>query len=165
MDSLSHLGPDGSARMVDVGAKPVTLRCAIAEAFVKMKPATARAVRTGKGKKGNVLETARLAGILGAKRASDLIPLCHPVALTKAAVDFEWRGASMLRLEARAEAWDRTGVEMEALTAAAAAALTVYDMVKALDRGVEIRTIRLLSKSGGKSGSYAMKKEMRKRKR
>ena len=165
MASLSHLGRDGSARMVDVGAKPVTHRIALAEAVVKMAPATARAVREGKGKKGNVLETARLAGIQGAKRTSDLIPLCHPIALTKAGVEFAWRGAATLRIEARAEAWDRTGVEMEALTAAAAAALTVYDMVKALDRGVEIRTIRLLSKSGGKSGPYAMKKEMRKRKR
>jgi cyclic pyranopterin phosphate synthase len=151
--------------MVDVGAKPVTHRVAVAEAVVGMKPSTARAVRTGRGKKGNVLETARLAGIGGAKRTSDLIPLCHPIALTKAGVEFAWRGASTLRITARAEAWDRTGVEMEALTAASVAALTVYDMVKALDRGVEIRTIRLLSKSGGKSGSYAMKKEMRKRKR
>ena len=165
MSELSHVGPDGAARMVDVGAKPVTHRVAVAEAVVGMNPATARAVRTGRGKKGNVLETARVAGIGGAKRTSELIPLCHPIALTKAGVEFEWRGSSTLRITARAEAWDRTGVEMEALTAASVAALTVYDMVKALDRGVEIRTIRLLSKSGGKSGSYAMKKEMRKRKR
>lgn len=165
MAELSHLGPDGAARMVDVSAKAVTHRVAVAEARLAMRPATARAVRSGRGKKGNVLETARLAGIGGAKRTSELIPLCHPVALTRVAVDFGWEGTSTLRIETRAEAWDRTGVEMEALTAAAAAALTVYDMVKALDRGVEIRTIRLLEKSGGKSGAYAMKKEMRKRKR
>ena len=163
MASLSHLGPDGSARMVDVGAKPVTHRIALAEAVVKMAPATARAVREGKGKKGNVLETARLAGIQGAKRTSDLIPLCHPIALTKAGVEFAWRGATTLRIETRAEAWDRTGVEMEALTAAAAAALTVYDMCKALDRRMEIRTIRLLEKRGGMSGSF-MREEKRKRK-
>ena len=148
--------------MVDVGAKPVTHRVAVAEAVVVMKPSTARLIRSGKGKKGNVLETARLAGIAGAKRTSDLIPLCHPVALTKAGVDFSWTGAA-LRIEARAEAWDRTGVEMEALTAAAAAALTVYDMCKALDRAMEIRTIRLLEKRGGKSGHF-MREEKRKRK-
>jgi cyclic pyranopterin monophosphate synthase len=160
---FSHLGPDGAARMVDVGAKPVTHRVAVAEAVVRMKPSTARAARTGRGKKGNVLETARLAGIAGAKKTSDLIPLCHPVALTKVGVDFAWEGTSTLRIEARAEAWDRTGVEMEALTAAAAAALTVYDMCKALDREMEIRTIRLLEKQGGKSGHF-MREEKRKRK-
>ena len=130
-----------------------------------MKPSTSRAVRTGRGRKGNVLETARLAGIGGAKRTSELIPLCHPLSLTQVAVDFRWEGKSTLRIKTRAEAWDRTGVEMEALTAAATAALTIYDMVKGLDRGVEIRTIRLLEKSGGKSGFYTLKKEMRKRKR
>jgi cyclic pyranopterin phosphate synthase len=159
---LTHLGPDGAARMVDVGPKPVTHRVAVAEAAVSMAASTARAVRSGKGKKGNVLETARLAGIAGAKRTSDLIPLCHPVALTKAGVEFSWQG-TLLRIVARAEAWDRTGVEMEALTAAAAAALTVYDMCKALDRGMEIRTIRLLEKRGGKSGHF-MREEKRKRK-
>jgi cyclic pyranopterin monophosphate synthase len=162
---LSHLGPDGAARMVDVGAKPVTHRRAVAEAVVAMKPTTARAVRSGRGKKGNVLETARLAGIQGAKRTSELIPLCHPIALSQAGVDFEWRGSSTLRIVARAEAWDRTGVEMEALTAASVAALTVYDMVKALDRGVEIRKIRLLEKAGGKSGVFTAMEEKRKRKR
>ena len=109
-----------------------------------------------------MLETARLAGIAGAKRTSDLIPLCHPVALTKVGVEFAWVGTSTLRIEARAEAWDRTGVEMEALTAASTAALTVYDMCKALDRGMEIRTIRLLEKQGGKSGHF-MRAEKRKR--
>ena len=162
---LSHVDDRGRVRMVDVGAKAVTQRIAVAEATVAMRPATARAVRSGRGKKGNVLETARLAGIQGAKRTADLIPLCHPIALTKVGVEFGWTSASTLRIETRAEAWDRTGVEMEALTAAGVAALTVYDMVKGLDRGVEIRTIRLLEKSGGKSGPYAMKKEMRKRKR
>ena len=150
---LSHVGPDGAARMVDVAAKPPTHRVAVAEALVRMKAATARLVRSGKGKKGDVLSTARLGGIQAAKQTASLIPLCHPVALTRVAVEFAWSG-STLRIEARAEAVDRTGVEMEALTAAAGAALTVYDMAKAVDRGMEIRTIRLLEKSGGRSGRY-----------
>lgn len=151
--------------MVDVGAKPATPRMARAEARIRMKPATARAIRAGKGPKGDVLQVARLAGIQGAKRTSDLIPLCHPIALTSIGVEFRWRGAGELGIETRAEATDRTGVEMEALAAAAAAALTVYDMAKALDRGMEIRTIRLLEKAGGKSGHFKMREERRKRKR
>lgn len=154
---LSHLGPDGAARMVDVAAKPPTHRTAVAEARVRMKPATARLVRSGKGAKGDVLATARLGGIQAAKQTSALIPLCHPVALTTVAVEFGWEG-STLRIEARAEAVDRTGVEMEALTAAAGAALTVYDMAKAVDRGMEIRTIRLLEKTGGRSGRYVRRR-------
>lgn len=154
---LSHVGPDGAARMVDVGPKPATHRVAVAEALVRMKPATARLVRSGKGAKGDVLSTARLGGIQAAKQTSSLIPLCHPVALTRVAVDFRWAG-STLRIEARAEAIDRTGVEMEALTAVAGAALTVYDMAKAVDRGIEIRTIRLLEKSGGRSGHYVRRR-------
>ena len=150
--------------MVDVGPKAATARSARAEALVRMQPATARALRAGRGPKGDVLQVARLAGIQGAKRTSDLIPLCHPVALTSVKVDFAWRSARELRIETRADAVDRTGVEMEALAAAAAAALTVYDMAKALDRGMEIRTIRLLEKSGGKSGHF-MREEKRKRKR
>jgi cyclic pyranopterin phosphate synthase len=161
---LTHVGPKGDARMVDVGPKPVTHRLARAEARLRMKPATARALKAGKGPKGDVLQAARLAGIQGAKRASDLIPLCHPVALTSVGVEFRWSG-SELGIETRAEAMDRTGVEMEALAAAAAAALTVYDMAKAIDRGMEIRTIRLLEKSGGKSGHFKMREERRKRKR
>jgi len=160
---LTHVGADGSARMVDVGAKPATHRSALAEALVRMKPATARTVRSGASRKGDVLQVARLAGIGAAKQTPALIPLCHTIALTKVGVDFSWKGASTLRIEARAEAVDRTGVEMEALTAAAVAALTVYDMCKAIDRGMEIGTIRLLVKSGGKSGTY-MRSERRKRK-
>jgi cyclic pyranopterin phosphate synthase len=150
--------------MVDVGSKPPTRRVARAEAELRMKAGTARALREGRGPKGDVFQVARLAGIQGAKRCSDLIPLCHPVALTSVAVDFRWEGAGELRIETRAEAVDRTGVEMEALAAAAASALTVYDMAKALDRGMEIRRIRLLEKSGGKSGHF-MREEKRKRKR
>jgi len=160
---LSHVGPDGAARMVDVGPKPATHRVAVAEATIRMKPATAAAIRGGKMPKGAVLETARIAGIHAAKATATLIPLCHPLALTKVAIEFSWAGKGLLRLESRAEAVDRTGVEMEALTAAAVGALTVYDMCKAIDRAMEIGTIRLLEKSGGKSGPY-MRIEKRKRK-
>ena len=160
---LSHLGPDGSARMMDVGPKPATHRIALAGAEIRMKPATLAVIRKGKASKGNVLEVARIAGINAAKQTSTLIPLCHPIALTRVAVDFEFLPPSRIRLTARAEAVDRTGVEMEALAAATVAALTVYDMCKAIDRGMEIGRIRLLEKSGGKSGPY-MRSEKRKRK-
>jgi cyclic pyranopterin phosphate synthase len=151
---LTHLGPDGAARMVDVGAKPVTHRVAVAEAVVRMKPATFRTIRSGRGAKGNVLEVARIAGINAAKHASTLIPLCHPIALTKVGVEYDLRAPGRVTATARAEAFDRTGVEMEALTAVSVCALTLYDMCKAIDRGMEIRTIRLLEKSGGKSGLF-----------
>src|SRR5579862_2732129 len=160
---LSHVGPDGGARMVDVGSKPATHRVAVAEAVLRMKPATAAVIRAGKAPKGAVLETARIAGVQAAKMTSALIPMCHPLALTKVALEFSWTGRGTLRLEARVEAVDRTGVEMEALTAAAVGALTVYDMCKAIDRAMEIGTIRLLEKSGGKSGPF-MRIEKRKRK-
>jgi cyclic pyranopterin phosphate synthase len=160
---LSHVGPDGSARMVDVGSKPATHRVAVAEAVLHMKPATAAVIRAGKAPKGAVLETARIAGVQAAKMTSALIPMCHPLALTKVALEFSWTGRGTLRLETRVEAVDRTGVEMEALTAAAVGALTVYDMCKAIDRAMEIGTIRLLEKSGGKSGPF-MRIEKRKRK-
>ena len=160
---LTHVGPDGSARMVDVGPKPVTHRVAVAGAEIRMKPATLTVIRKGRAAKGNVLEVARIAGINAAKQTSSLIPLCHPIALTKAAVDFEFRPPGRILITSRTEAIDRTGVEMEALLAAAAAALTVYDMCKAIDRGMEIGRIRLLEKSGGKSGPY-MRNEKRKRK-
>ncbi len=159
---LSHVGRGGAARMVDVGGKPATRRVAVAEATVRMRPATARTIRSGSGRKGDVLQVARLAGIGAAKQTPSLIPLCHTIALTRVGVDFSWKGASTLRIEAHAEAVDRTGVEMEALTAVSVAALTVYDMCKAIDRGMEIGTIRLLVKSGGKSGPY-MRIERRKR--
>jgi len=160
---LSHVGPDGSARMVDVGSKPATHRVAVAEAVLRMKPTTAAVILSGKAPKGAVLETARIAGVQAAKMTSALIPMCHPLALTKVALEFTWVGRGTLRLEARVEAVDRTGVEMEALTAAAVGALTVYDMCKAIDRAMEIGTIRLLEKSGGKSGPF-MRIEKRKRK-
>jgi cyclic pyranopterin phosphate synthase len=159
---LSHVGPDGAARMVDVGPKAATHRVAVAEAELVMKPVTLRLIRTGKNPKGSVLEVARIAGINAAKQTSMLIPLCHPLALTKVAVDYAEVSKTRLRIVSRAEAFDRTGVEMEALTAASVCALTVYDMCKAIDRGMEICRIRLLEKSGGKSGHY-MRIERRKR--
>ena len=159
---LSHVGPDGAARMVDVGEKPATHRVAVAEAELLMKPATLAAIRKGKNPKGSVLEVARIAGINAAKHTSSLIPLCHPLALTKVGIEFSALSATRLRIVSRAEAIDRTGVEMEALTGAAVCALTVYDMCKAIDRGMEICRIRLLEKSGGKSGPY-MRTERRKR--
>jgi len=143
--------------MVDVTAKPATHRVAVAGASVSASRAVLQAIRSGRVAKGAVLETARLAGIQAAKRTSDLIPLCHPLALTKISVEFEV--GRTLEITARAEAVDRTGVEMEALTAAAVAALTVYDMCKALDREVEISRIRLLEKSGGKSGHFVRKEK------
>ena len=159
---LSHVGPDGAARMVDVGEKPATHRVAVAEAELVMQPVTMRLIRKGKNPKGSVLEVARVAGINGAKQTSGLIPLCHPIALTKIAIEFQNVSKTRLRITSRAEAIDRTGVEMEALTAASVCALTVYDMCKAIDRGMEICRIRLLEKSGGKSGHY-MRIERRKR--
>ncbi len=139
--------------MVDVTLKAPSLREAEAEARVHLGAATVRLVRRGAGRKGDVLQTARLAGIQAAKRTAELIPLCHPLALTDVAVDavLTPRG---VRLRARTRAFDRTGVEMEALVAASVAALTVYDMVKSADRGAEVESIRLLSKSGGRSGPW-----------
>lgn len=151
--SLTHLDARGEARMVDVTAKDRTDREAVAEAFVACAAETLALIRDGRVPKGDVLAVARIAGISGAKRTPDLIPLCHPVALTGVdiAVALEDGG---VRLTATARAQDRTGVEMEALTAASAAALAVYDMVKAVERGVEIRSVRLLRKSGGRSGTW-----------
>jgi cyclic pyranopterin monophosphate synthase len=141
--------------MVDVSAKPETAREAVARATIKMKPATLRAVRRGDAPKGDVLGTARTAGILAAKRTSELIPLCHPLRLTKVDVTFDERGGNgTLAVEARVRTVDKTGVEMEALTAVTVAALTIYDMVKALEKGVTIARVQLVSKSGGKSGTW-----------
>lgn len=161
---LTHVGPDGAARMVDVADKEPTRRVAVAEAVVRMKTSTLRLIRRGGAAKGNVLEVARIAGIQAAKKTAGLIPLCHPLALTRVAVDLTPEPPGALRIQARAEALDRTGVEMEALTAAAVAGLTVYDMCKAVDREMEIDKIRLLQKSGGRSGLF-MRAERRKRKR
>ena len=141
--------------MVDVSPKPETAREAIARAVLRMRPATLRAVQQGNAPKGDVLGVARTAGILAAKRTSDLIPLCHPLRLTRVEVSFDVRQRrGELAVEARVRTVDKTGVEMEALTAAAVAALTVYDMMKALEKGVTITNLQLLTKSGGKSGDW-----------
>ena len=141
--------------MVDVSAKPETAREAVARAVVRMRPETLRAIRRGNAPKGDVLGVARTAGILAAKRTHDLIPLCHPLRLTRVDVRFDGlRAGRQLTIEARVRTVDKTGVEMEALTAVAVAALTVYDMVKAVERGVAITRVELVEKSGGKSGSW-----------
>ena len=151
---LSHLGPDGHARMVDVGDKPTTARRAVASARVRMSPATLVLALSGQGPKGPVLETARLAGIQGAKRTPDLIPLCHPLPLDVVDVVIVPDGEEALSITATACATWRTGVEMEALTAAAVAALTLVDMLKAVEKSLEITDLRLVEKTGGKSGDW-----------
>ena len=150
---LTHLDEDGSARMVDVGDKPVTARSATARAVVMMSPVAIAAVAAGDAPKGNVLGTARIAGIQAAKRTGDLIPLCHPLGLDHVEIEAEIESDSII-LTATASVTARTGVEMEAMTAASVAALTVYDMVKGLDRSAAIRSVELLAKSGGKSGDW-----------
>jgi len=155
MSELTHLDAAGSARMVDVGAKEVTARRAVARAIVRMSPATARRVADGDAPKGDVLGTARLAGIMAAKRTGELIPLCHPIGLDHVDVDAQIDvDAGTVTLEATAGVTARTGVEMEAMTAASIAALTVYDMVKGVERGVEIAEVVLLEKTGGRSGHW-----------
>jgi cyclic pyranopterin phosphate synthase len=152
---LTHLDETGAAHMVDVGDKAVTSRTAIAEGSVTMKPETLALIRDGLAKKGDVVGTARIAGIMAAKKTHELIPLCHPLLLTKVTLDVEIDEALPgLRLRALARVSGQTGVEMEALTAVSVAALTVYDMAKAVDRGMVIGDIRLLEKSGGKSGEW-----------
>lgn len=151
---LTHLDKNGSAVMVDVGGKDVTRREARALARVRMKPETLRTLLAGNLKKGDALATARIAGIMAAKRTFELIPLCHNIPLESVAVDFEDDGDCCLSVYATLRCSYKTGVEMEALTAVSVAALTVYDMCKAIDRGMAIEEIRLLEKSGGKSGEY-----------
>jgi cyclic pyranopterin phosphate synthase len=152
---LSHVDRMGRPRMVDVSAKPITARRAVAEAAVAVSPETMSLVIDGGGSKGDVLGVAELAGVMGGKRTSELIPLCHPLPLTDLQVAITPdRAAGVLRIRAEAATTGQTGVEMEAMTAASVAALTVYDMVKGVERGVEIRTVRLISKTGGKSGSW-----------
>jgi cyclic pyranopterin phosphate synthase len=152
---LTHLDEAGAARMVDVGAKPETARRAVARAVVRMAPATAAAVAAGDAPKGDVLGVARIAGIQAAKRTGELIPLCHPIGLDAVDVEAEIDAqAGTVTLTATASVTARTGVEMEAMTAAAVAALTVYDMVKGVERGVEIVSVALLEKSGGRSGTW-----------
>ena len=154
MKKLSHYDSTGAVRMVDVSGKPETFRTARARAFVRIAPAVLK--KLPQNPKGNPLEIARIAGIAGAKRTSDLIPLCHPLPLTHAGVDVTLQKDGVL-IEATASTTAQTGVEMEALTAATIAALTVYDMTKALDKSIEIRSVCLLSKTGGKSGDYRRK--------
>jgi len=149
MSDLSHLDDSGSARMVDVGGKEVTDRRAVARAEVRMSPETAAAVRRGDAPKGDVIATARIAGIQAAKRTAELVPLCHPLALSFVDVTAEV-GEDRVTLEAEARTSAQTGVEMEAMTAASVAALTVYDMVKGIERGVTIGPVELLEKTGGK---------------
>src|SRR5262245_17427815 len=143
MSDLSHFDEHGASRMVDTSAKPETLREARASGLVRMTPATLALIRDRALAKGDVLEVARLAGIMAAKRTGDLIPLCHPLPITSAAVDFAFEGDSMLRIEAVVRVFGRTGVEMEALTAVTVAALTVYDMCKSVDRVMCIERVRL----------------------
>ncbi|MBP2558775.1 cyclic pyranopterin phosphate synthase [Neorhizobium galegae] len=155
MAGLTHIGASGEAHMVDVGDKAETSRSATAEGYVRMLPETLALIREGNAKKGDVIGTARLAGIMAAKKTSDLIPLCHPLVLTKVVVDIaEDETLPGLRVTATAKLTGKTGVEMEALTAASVACLTIYDMAKAVDRAMEIGGIRLLEKTGGKSGTY-----------
>ncbi|GLS44563.1 cyclic pyranopterin monophosphate synthase MoaC [Methylobacterium brachythecii] len=155
MSALTHLDAAGAANMVDVSDKAVTSRTARAEGVVVMLPETLRLIREGDAKKGDVIGTARLAGIMAAKRTHELIPLCHPLLLTKVKVDCEPDDALPgLRVTAEVRVTGQTGVEMEALTAVSLACLTIYDMVKAADRGMRIEGIRLLEKDGGKSGAW-----------
>ena len=155
MGDLTHLDERGRARMVDVGAKPETARRAVARALLRMSPETAARVQAGDAPKGDVLGTARIAGIQAAKRTGELIPLCHPIGLDAVDVEVEVDAeAGTVTLTAEASVSARTGVEMEAMTAVSVAALTVYDMVKGIERGVEIASVVLLEKSGGRSGDW-----------
>ncbi len=151
---LSHLDATGAARMVDVSDKADTTREATAEGFVLMLPTTLALIEEGGLPKGDVIAVARIAGIMAAKRTSDLIPMCHPLPVTGVTVDLERAGIDRLRTQARVKTTGKTGVEMEALTSVTVAALTVYDMCKAVDRGIRIEGIRLLEKRGGKSGEW-----------
>lgn len=158
-DRLSHIDERGEARMVDVGEKPVTARRAKARAVVRMAPATRDRIMAGDTPKGAVLTVARIAGIQAAKRTHELIPLCHPLPIERIAVEFSWlepatSDEASLAIDAEVRVSAKTGVEMEALTAASVAALTVYDMVKAVDRGIIIADVRLLEKEGGRSGRW-----------
>jgi cyclic pyranopterin phosphate synthase len=154
MSKLTHLDESGKARMVDVGAKAPTQREAIATGRIRMAPQALSAIRDGEVPKGDVLAAARIAGIMAAKKTADLIPLCHPLALDSVTVDFAFE-ADALRATASARLTGKTGVEMEALTAASVALLTIYDMAKAVDKGMVIEDLRLLAKRGGKSGDWS----------
>ncbi len=151
---LTHFDDTGASRMVNVGGKPESLRTARASGVVRMAPATLARIMDRSLAKGDVIEVARLAGIMAAKRTADLIPLCHPLPLTSVEIQIAPEGNDRLRIEARAETLGRTGVEMEALTAVGIAALAVYDMVKSIDRTMTIESIRLEEKTGGRSGTF-----------
>jgi cyclic pyranopterin phosphate synthase len=155
MSDLTHFNASGEAHMVDVGAKDVTHRVAVAEGLIRMLPQTLDLIRSGGHKKGDVLGIARVAGIMGAKRTSELVPLCHPLALTKVTIDLEpLDQAPAVHCRAVVETRGQTGVEMEALCAVQVTLLTIYDMCKAVDRGMCIESVRLLEKAGGKSGHW-----------
>ncbi len=154
MGELTHFDEDGASRMVDVGQKPVTARMARASAVVRMRLETLELIRDRRLAKGDVLEVARLAGMMGAKRTADLVPLCHPLPLDGMTIDFEFGEPDSLRVTAEVRVHARTGVEMEAMVAVSTAALTVYDMCKAVDRAMVIEAIQLEEKSGGKSGHF-----------
>jgi cyclic pyranopterin phosphate synthase len=155
MNKLTHLNERGEAHMVDVSEKDVTSRTAVAEGFVSMQPETLALVERGEAKKGDVLATARIAGIMAAKRTHDLIPLCHPLPITKATVDFKMSTDPVgIHVTGEVKVTGKTGVEMEALTAVSVACLTIYDMLKAADKAMRFDGIRLIEKTGGRSGHY-----------
>lgn len=159
MADLTHFDEHGASRMVDVGEKAITARVAIAEAFVSLQPETLTRINNKDLAKGDVYEVARLAGIMGAKKTADLIPLCHPLGLDSVTIDFETTTDGRIRILATTKIHAKTGVEMEALTAASVAALTIYDMCKAIDRGMSIGPVQLLEKHGGKIGSFQRNSE------
>ena len=158
MTELSHVNSSGEARMVNIGNKADTVREAVARGTVVMKPGTLEQVKTNTLKKGDVLAVARVAGIMAAKKTSDLIPLCHTILIDEVAVEFDVSGEDCIDITARAKSTGKTGVEMEALVATSVSALTIYDMCKAVDKGMTIKEIYLESKTGGKSGTYRRKK-------
>jgi len=160
MTNLTHFDEQGAARVVDVGEKPVSRRSATASAQVRMQPETLALIRDRKLAKGDVLEVARLAGIMGAKQTPALIPLCHPLCLESITIHFEYPSPDVVRLSAEVGLTGRTGVEMEALTAVSVAALTIYDMCKSVDRGMTIEQVRLEAKSGGHSGTFERAKDV-----
>ncbi len=158
-EELTHINHKGEAKMVDVSAKDDTIRQAIVTGGIRMNPDTLAKIKQNQMKKGDVLATARIAGIMGAKRTPDLIPLCHTILVNEISVDFEFIGEDFIKITAMAKSTGKTGVEMEAMTAAAVSALTIYDMCKAVDRGMSIESICLQEKSGGKSGTYIRKQK------
>ena len=155
-NKLTHIDDSGRARMVDVGQKPDTERVAVAKGAVKMQPETFELIKTGQVKKGDVLAVAQVAGISAAKQTPNLIPMCHPIAITSVAMDFDMQEPDTVEITATVKCTGKTGVEMEAVTAVSVSALTIYDMCKAVDRGMRIENVRLVKKSGGKSGTITL---------